>query len=99
MTPQEIEAIKTLMASAEIELPVSSGIGHHEYRAEMIEAANGSMTIYDEGGHTKEQAHYIAHLLNAAPKLVAHIERLAAENRSYRNYIASAPDWGGTDHD
>lgn len=90
MTSQDIKLFQILLEQAGIELPVKyEEPGHNECE---INAANDSMKIYDEGGHTWEQAKYIAHLLNNAPAWVAEIQRLQRENTSYRNYIRSAPD-------
>lgn len=94
---QDIHLLQILKEEAKIELPVKAG-EHNNNECE-INGANGSMKIYDGCRHTSAQAHYIAHLLNTAPALLAEIDRLRRENKSYRNYIASAPDHGVVDHD
>lgn len=93
---QDIHLLQILKEEAKIELPVKYGDSHFELE---INAVNDSLRIYDEGGHTLAQAKYITGLLNMAPALLAEIERLRRENKSYRNYIASAPDHGVVDHD
>ena len=92
MTPKDQHILQLMMADARIELPVTAGMGHPEYRAEIIEDASGTLLISEGGGQTKEQAKYIAHLLNVAPSILAELDRLRRENQSYRNYIASAPN-------
>lgn len=94
---QDIHLLQILKEEAKIELPVKAGYGEPGYCEAQINSA--TMTIHDSGGHTKEQANYIAHLLNMAPTLLEEIERLRRENRSYRAYIGSAPDHGVVDHD
>lgn len=96
---QDIHLLQILKEEAKIELPVTAGMGHSEYRAEIIEDGGGVLLISEGGGQTKEQAKYIAHLLNIAPAMLGEIERLRRENKSYRNYIASAPDHGVVDHE
>lgn len=99
MTSQDIQLFQILMDEAKIGLPVTAGMGHPEYRAEIIQHAGGELLISEGGSQTKEQAKYIAHLLNNAPIMLEEIQRLQRENRSYRNYIASAPDHGVMDYD
>lgn len=45
-----------------------------------------SMTIYDEGGHTREDADFIAHSRQDIPALLAHIEQLEGEIKKLREY-------------
>lgn len=96
---QDLHLLQILKEEAKIELPVKAGAGHQQYRAERIEDAGGLLVISEEGSQTKEQAHYIAHLLNTAPAMLAEIERLRHECKSYRNYIRSAPDHGVVDYE
>lgn len=93
---QDIHLLQILKEEVKIELPVKVGLG---LRDKEIVAANRSMHLHDEGGHTLSQAKYVAHLLNTVPALLEEIERLRRENKSYRNYIASAPDHGVVDHE
>lgn len=95
---QDIHLLQILRGEAKIELPVKHG-DECGYMKATITAADDSMTIYAQGGHTSAQAKYIAHLLNTAPALLAEIERLRHECKSYRNYIRSAPDHGVVDHE
>lgn len=94
---QDIHLLQILKEEAKIELPVKAGRGARGYSEAEI---NGeTMKIHYTGGHTPAQAKYIAHLLNTAPALLAEIERLRRENKSFRAYIGSAPDHGVVDYE
>lgn len=43
--------------------------------------------IYDEGGHTEEQAEFIAAVVNAYPVLRSHIAELEAKVRRYEDAL------------
>lgn len=65
----DLDRLAALAEAAGISLPVANG--DHESDECRIDSADYRFTIYDEGGHTGDQARYLAALLNAAPALIA----------------------------